>query len=132
MGLEDRLSNIFALASGLAPGDQAATLLIATGELHRRAMNEFQSKSSLREFAYRSFNQAREYARTDGTRAQALGFLGALYVDEGRWDEAFRLTSEAAFLSQSSNDLAQLYRWEWQTARIQRRRGGMKPWSSAS
>jgi CHAT domain-containing protein len=123
--LESRLSDIYALGSRLSSGDEAATLLIAAGELQRRAVNEFRSQTSLRQFAYQSFNRAREYAQSDSTRAQALGFLGALYEDEGRWDEALRLTSEAVFLAQSINDTVQLYRWEWQTARIQRRRGDL-------
>ena len=45
-GLEGRLSNIYVLATGLPRSEQAARLCsIATGELHRRAVNEFQSRS---------------------------------------------------------------------------------------
>ena len=63
---------------------------------------------------------AREYARSANTQGYVLGFLGALYEDEGRLDEALRLTSQAVFHAQTASADEQLYRWEWQLGRIYR------------
>jgi CHAT domain-containing protein len=124
-GLEDRLAKIHELTLVLPRGEEAATMLVASGELHRRAINELRSSTALRKNAYTAFDRAREYAQTDATRALAFGFLGALYEDEGRWEEALRLTSQAVFMAQTADRAEQVYRWEWQAGRIQKQRGDL-------
>src|SRR5262249_31031145 len=66
---------------------------------------------------------ARLDARTNSTRAQAQGYMGALYEDEGRTEEALRLTQQAVFLAQAAGDHDQLYLWDWQEARLKRAAG---------
>ncbi len=124
-GLEERLGKVHEQTWALPRGDETASLLIASGELHRRAINEFRSSTALRKNAYAAFDRAREYAQTDATRALAFGFMGALYEDERRFDEALRLTSQAVFLAQSADRPEQVYRWEWQAGRIQKQRGDL-------
>ncbi len=122
-GLEDRLAELHRLVGELGQGDQAAFLLLASGDLHRRAVNEFRSEQALLGVAYDDYLQAREYARSAKTRSYVLGFLGALYEDEGRLNEALRLTSEAVFYAQAARADEQLYRWEWQQGRIFKAQG---------
>lgn len=124
-GLEDRLAKLDERVFALPGSEETATLLIAVGELERRAINEFASTTALRKNAHAAFTRARDSAQSDATRALAFGFLGALYEDEGRWDEALRLTQQAAFLAQSADRPEQVYRWEWQAGRIQKQRGDL-------
>jgi CHAT domain-containing protein/predicted negative regulator of RcsB-dependent stress response len=124
-GLDERLSRTDAGIRQLPRGEAAATLLIGMGELFRRAINEFQFPTGLRRAAHADFTAARACADADATRAQALGFLGALYEDERRWPDALELTLQAVFLAQSTGDAEQLYRWEWQVARVQRQQGDL-------
>lgn len=130
-GLEERLAALDALISTLPPGESTAVLLIASGELHRRAVNEFRSPAALNEMAFKSFERARAMAETDGTRSFAVGYLGALYEDAGRYDEALALTAQAVFLAQAAGSQDALYFWEWQEARIERARGQL-PASAAA
>ena len=122
-GLEDRLAELHRLVGELGPGDQSAFLLLASGDLHRRAVNEFRSDQALLGVAHDDYLQAREYAESVKTRSYVLGFLGALYEDEGRLNEALRLTSEAVFYAQTARADEQLYRWEWQQGRIFKAQG---------
>lgn len=48
--------------------------------------------------------------------AYARGYLGQLYEQSKRYQEAMQLTHQAIFLSQQMPDLQ--YRWEWQRGRI--------------
>lgn len=71
--------------------------------------------------AYRLFLQAAEMAAAAGdtrTESYALGYLGRLYQDEGRTDEALRLTRRALFLAQTGEAPEALYLWQWQTGRL--------------
>ena len=99
--------------------------LLAVGDLHRRAVMEFRSPDPLLGTAHSNFERALAFAESDHTRAFALGFQGGLYEDAERWEEARRLTSRALFLAQASNAQDQIYRWEWQLARIQRGEGAL-------
>ena len=48
----------------------------------------------------------------------ATGYLGALYEDEQRYEEALRLTRKAIFSAQSVEAPESLYRWQWQSGRL--------------
>ncbi|SPF48701.1 conserved hypothetical protein [Syntrophobacter sp. SbD1] len=58
--------------------------------------------------------------KTDDPRAisYSLGYLGKLYEDEGRRQEALQLTQRAAGAAQRVSAPESLYRWEWQRGRI--------------
>lgn len=122
-GLEDRLAELHQLVNDLQPGDQSAFLLLACGDLHRRAVNEFGSPKSLLGDAYDDYVRAERNANSMHIRGYAYGFLGALFEDEARYDEALRLTSKAVFAAQSASADEQLYRWEWQQGRIFKAQG---------
>jgi CHAT domain-containing protein len=53
----------------------------------------------------------------------ALGYLGALYEQGKRYDEALLLTHRAILAAQESNTFESLYRWYWQKGRILRAQG---------
>jgi len=124
--LETRLAELQQAAERQPASEETARLLGAVGELHRRAINEFRSPLGLRRDALAALQRSRSYAQTDWTRAFATGLIGALYEDEGRIAEAQRLTQQAIFLAQAANARDQLYRWEWQAARLERRNGDLE------
>ena len=122
-GLEERLQSLDSLSASLPDGEQSAVLRLSLGELYERSVREFRSPVMLRGRAFANYTRAREEARKVSTRAYAAGLLGALYEDEGRTKEAMHFTSEAIALSQSVQAQDQLYRWEWQAARLNRQSG---------
>jgi CHAT domain-containing protein len=121
--LELELEQLHGEVQQLPRGDDTAMLLLAAADLHRTAVKEYRSPSVLRANAFNQLTRAIEYAESDSARAYAYGFMGALYEDESRWNEALQLTEQAIFLAQSARAEDQLYRWEWQAARLQRQRG---------
>lgn len=52
------------------------------------------------------------------TASYAFGYLGQLYEEEGRYEEALDLTRRAVFTAQQARAPESLYRWHWQTGRI--------------
>jgi CHAT domain-containing protein len=123
--IDATLNGLHAEVTTLPRSDAAATLLIAAADLQRTAVKDFLSPVSMRKNALEELSLAIDYATTPATRAYALGFLGALYEDEQRWREAAQLTSRAIFLAQEARAGEQLYRWEWQAARIDRQQGDL-------
>jgi hypothetical protein len=122
-GLEDRLQSLDTFTSALPRGEETATIRLAVGELTERAVREFRSPVALRERAYSAYTGVQEESTNSATRAYAAGLLGALYEDEGRIEEALRLTMRAVAFAQSIHAQDQLYRWEWQAGRLQRQHG---------
>jgi CHAT domain-containing protein len=57
----------------------------------------------------------------------AWGYLGGLYEDEGRLQEALQLTRRAALAAQRVYSPESLYLWQWQTGRLLRALGEMQP-----
>jgi CHAT domain-containing protein/predicted negative regulator of RcsB-dependent stress response len=129
-GLEDNLERLYPLTLSLRPGEERARLLLALGTLSERAVVEFQSPLAQRAQAFTAYSRAQREAGTDSTRAQAVGLLGGLYEDEGRYSEALNLTYQAISESESINAQDQLYRWEWQAGRIEQKLG--KPSQAAN
>ena len=56
----------------------------------------------------------------------AWGYLGTLYENQGRTDEAQNLTRRAIFALQGVNAPEVLYRWEWQKARLLKAEGNSR------
>ena len=75
-----------------------------------------------------AFNEALAVAqRLDDTRtvSYAYGYLGKLYEEERRFQEALEFTRMAVFAAQRVNSAEALYRWYWQSGRILARTGNM-------
>jgi CHAT domain-containing protein len=122
-GLEDRLQSLDSMGSSLPGGQESAVLRLSLGELFERAVREFRSPVALRARALANYTRAQQEAAKVSTRAYAAGLMGALYEDAGRTGEALQLTSQAIALAQSVDAQDQLYRWEWQAARLERQKG---------
>ncbi|WP_454063441.1 CHAT domain-containing protein [Candidatus Nitrospira salsa] len=81
---------------------------------------------SLRLRALESFQSAAKLARQLGDargESYAWGHMGRLYEESQQYDEALSVTRKAVTLAQKAIAPESLYRWHWQTARIQRARG---------
>ncbi len=79
------------------------------------------SKDSLLLLAHETLSEAGTLADSMGDRrtsSYAWGYLGKLYEDERRYQEALQLTRRATFAAQQINAPESLYRWEWQTGRL--------------
>jgi CHAT domain-containing protein len=61
------------------------------------------------------------------TLSYAWGYLGRLYEEAQRYDEALDLTRRAALLAQRVEAPEALYQWQWQTARVLRVLGQVQP-----
>ncbi|MFQ5992589.1 MAG: CHAT domain-containing protein [Nitrospiraceae bacterium] len=76
--------------------------------------------------AAKTLNEAIVVAETIADRragSYALGYLGKLYEEEHRYQEALQLTRRATFAAQQVNAPESLYRWQWQTGRLLRAQG---------
>jgi CHAT domain-containing protein/predicted negative regulator of RcsB-dependent stress response len=105
-----------------------ALVLISLGQLFRRLPGALDpgTKGGHPQSAYNALFRALEISEGIGdppARSSALGYLGALYEDQGRLPEALRLTARAQFIAQGSHLPELLFRWQWQTGRILRKQG---------
>jgi CHAT domain-containing protein/Tfp pilus assembly protein PilF len=81
---------------------------------------------SLLLLASKTFTQAAalaEESKNRRTESYAWGYLGQLYEDERRYEEALQLTRRAVFAAQQVNAVESLYRWQWQSGRILKKMG---------
>lgn len=124
--LEQRLRELPALIATVEPQRERAALYLALGELYQRSVNEYEFPPSWRLTAYRAFRVAIETATDLAAQAYAMGFVGSLYEDEGRYQEALSLTHQAIFLAQQAGADEQIYRWEWQAGRLLRASGELQ------
>src|SRR5690349_14210247 len=113
----------------LEPSHDKASGLISIGlgydELRAKLPD---SKDALLLLAHQTFSEATTIADSIGDRrssSYAWGYLGKLYEDERRYDEALQLTRRATFAAQQINAPESLYRWEWQTGRLLTRQGNI-------
>lgn len=100
-----------------------AFVLISLGQLYQRLET---SDPLPIQRAYDALTSALSIAEALGDRgalSYALGYLGALYEKQWRFDEALRLTRRAQFIAQAINRAELLYRWQWQIGRILGQRG---------
>src|SRR5262249_41491444 len=101
------------LAKGLPDSHDKAYLLISAGRTYARLGDL--------ELAHARLQGADVVAAAIGdVRAQsyAQGYLGSLYEEQGRLDEALALSRRALFLAQQASAAESLYRWHWQVGRI--------------
>ncbi|MGI9291886.1 MAG: CHAT domain-containing protein, partial [Gammaproteobacteria bacterium] len=120
IGVTRQLDKLDTLINNLPPGDQKARFLISLGDLYQQAVVEFEFESQMTGKAYGSYQAAINSEPSVATEAYANGLTGALYEQAGRYAEATVPTNRALFLAQSVQAKEQLYRWEWQLARLYR------------
>ncbi|MEW6298186.1 MAG: CHAT domain-containing protein [Thermodesulfobacteriota bacterium] len=117
-----RADTAFARTQLLAPSSDKAYGLMAIGLTYRDLRPYFpEAAGSLLLRAYQAFEGARAIATTvhdRRTASYAWGYLGALYEEERRYQEALRLTQRAVFAAQQADAPESLYLWHWQTGRV--------------
>ncbi len=107
------------------------SLYLALGDMYRRGIFEFGYPESWSEQAFNALNQAMEGTLNPAELGNAHGFMGRLYEDFGRYEEALALTRKAIFQAQQASADEQVYRWEWQAGRILRAMGRIEEAQSA-
>lgn len=76
--------------------------------------------------AFQLLKQTIEHSRKLGHKrllSHSLGELGQLYEEQGRYDEALKLTWEAIASADHQRDSDLLMQWEWQQGRIEKENG---------
>jgi CHAT domain-containing protein/Tfp pilus assembly protein PilF len=114
-------------AKALPPSHEKAYVLISIGRLYSRLAGSpgFET-DKLDQRAYQILNEAAEVAESvddDRGMSYAYGYLGALYEQEGRTEDAMRYTQLALQRLQEIQAPEIRYRWEWQEARLLRAEG---------
>jgi CHAT domain-containing protein/Tfp pilus assembly protein PilF len=113
----------------LEPSHDKASGLITIGLAYDDLRSRLPDlKDSLLLLAHQTFTEAGTISDSIGDRrtsSYAWGYLGKLYEDERRYDEALQLTRRATFAAQQINAPESLYRWEWQTGRLLTKQGNI-------
>lgn len=114
-------------AESLQPSHEKAYVLISIGRLYARlAGNSGGTTAGLEKRAYQILNEAARVAESikdERAMSYAYGYLGALYEQAGRNEDAMRYTRKAV------HQLAQMpvpeirFRWQWQEGRLLRAEG---------
>jgi CHAT domain-containing protein len=117
------LAALDAQARALEPSQEKASVLISIGRLYARLATSgakpAAGQSGRR--AHAALQDALAVAESidDGrSRAYALGYLGELYEQAQRTDEALQMTQRAIVAAQQADAPDILYRWQWQAGRL--------------
>ena len=112
-----------AAVARLPDGYEKAFLQITLGRMANSLSQEQSAdRRELLLFEFRLYEQAAGIAEDLGSArlaSQAYGYLGELYAQAGRHAEAERLLRKAVFLAREAGADDILYRWQWQTGRLQ-------------
>ncbi len=103
-----------------------ASHYLSLGRLYKKSQHTFNLSQQWRVDAFRLFSLAKAIAEKINDKrllSYAYGYIGQLYEDELRYEEALRYTRKAMFFAQEVRAIDGLYRWEWQSARIMRSQG---------
>jgi CHAT domain-containing protein len=124
---EELLAKALEAANALPPSRDKAFLLVNLGRTSFRlgkAAPDRRQPAFLR--AHQTLSAAANLATEQGdarTESYALGYLGELYEQQGRTDEALDLTRRALFAAQTAKAPESLYLWQWQTGRLLKAQG---------
>ena len=128
-GAKALLDNALDEIRALEPSHDKASGLITIGLAYDDLRSRLPDlKDSLLLLAHQTFTEAGTISDSIGDRrtsSYAWGYLGKLYEDERRYDEALQLTRRATFAAQQINAPESLYRWEWQTGRLLTKQGNI-------
>ena len=108
-----------------APSHEVAFTLVTIGRAYenlRSALPDAADALSMQ--AATILRDAEAAAGSDRrTASYAAGYLGAMYEEAGRNNEALELTRRAIFAAQQVNAPESLYRWQWQSGRLLKKAG---------
>lgn len=118
------LSALYAQAGSLEASHEKAYVLIGVGRLYARVMTSGAKPTrELSRLAYAALQDGLAVAESiDDARARsyALGYLGELYEQGARTEDALGFTQRAIFAARQADAPEILYRWQWQTGRLLR------------
>ncbi len=100
---------------------------VSLGQIAQNLKNT--EKTEWQSFAYHAFKQAEtigEQISDARATSYAKGYLGKLYMEEGRYEEALQLSRQAIFSIEKLQAPEILYQWQWQTGRILKAKGDNK------
>jgi len=117
--IEPQFARVNELIRALPQPHVRAPLYLALGELYMRGIDEFHYTEDWFSLAHAVFSEASIDEGGPALKAYAQGFLGRLYEVRQRYAEALRLSTQALFFAQQIPVEEQVYRWQWQVARIQ-------------
>ncbi|MGE5304056.1 MAG: CHAT domain-containing protein [Alphaproteobacteria bacterium] len=124
------LETVHTITRGLAPSNQKLYALINIGITYNDLRHHLPEMTGpLLTSAANSLNEALVIAEQINDRrgaSFALGYLGQLYEETGRYDDALQLTRKAVFVAQQVNAPESLYRWQWQSARLLKKVGDIE------
>ncbi len=104
-----------------------AYALISIGRLYARlAAVPGAGSVEMERRAYKTFTDAvatAENANDQHALSYALGYMGELYENARRYEQAQQLTQQAMLAAQRVDAPAALYRWYWQTGRLLKAQG---------
>jgi CHAT domain-containing protein len=107
----------------LGSAQRRAAHLATIGTIYAHGQRYHGAPAGWRLQAFSAFDAARQAARESGDgrgESYALGYMGGLYEDEGRHQEALGYSRQAAFLAQANDSPEALYLWQWQIGRARR------------
>ncbi len=124
-----RIAELQSLVADVRSGAEATDANLALGQLIRRAQIEHSLPAQYRVSAYESLRVAATAARAaqrPTVESLALGYIGLLYEQDGRDDDAMAFATRALALGKNQPVAIRSYEWLWLTARIASRRGEMQ------
>jgi len=130
-GFDRQIAQVGPIIEQVATPYARRALYLALGDMYRRGITEFGFPDAWLELAFGSFTRAMAGTRNPAELGFANGFMGRLYEDFGRYEEALALTRKAIFHAQQASANEQVYRWEWQAGRILRAMNRMEDSQSA-
>lgn len=119
--LEQRLDAISADLNDFTNKKEKAELLLSVGYLYHAAQKKFHLPANWRTRAYQTLSISLETATSMQNAyiaSYANGFIGQLYEDEARFDEAMEYARKAIFYAQSVTANESLFKWEWLESRL--------------
>jgi CHAT domain-containing protein len=124
-GLEVRLATAGRDIAVLRDVSLKSRHFLTLGTLYREAQVDLGMPAEWRARAYDAYMSAWKLSTGNSgpLPSFALGYIGALYEDEGRLEPALNYTRKAALAAQRASSAASLYQWQWQSGRILRAQG---------
>jgi CHAT domain-containing protein len=111
----------------LEPSHDKAYELISVGRLYTTLwVTGYEPRVEWSRNAYEALQAALAVADRIGdvaARSYALGYMGTLYEQGKRYDDALRLTQQASVAAEQANAPEILYLWQWQEGRLLKAQG---------
>jgi len=120
-GVEKQLDSLLASAESVSDPRTRARVRLHLGRSY--------AKLGRGRRAAKVFGEASRDAHDAGAsrlESYALGYLGELYEEKARYEDALALARRALFAAQRADAPDALYRWQWQLARIQHATGDLE------